>query len=66
LNNPLNSLKEIFGHIIGPDLPLVLAIFPFSFSISGENQDGLGSNPAGKFDIDSSIPDHATLRTVET
>ncbi len=61
LKNPMNSLNEIFRHMIGLDLPPVLAIFPFSFSISRQNQDGLAPNSAGKFNIDSSIPNHITL-----
>jgi hypothetical protein len=65
LKNPLNSLKEVFGHIIRLNLPLVSAIFPFSFSISGEDQDRFGSDLMGKFDISPPIPDHITLGRVE-
>jgi hypothetical protein len=64
--NPLNGLKEILSDMIRLNLPLFPEIFPFTFSISGEDQDRFGSNLMGKFDIHPTISNHITLGSVES
>src|SRR4030067_1134000 len=64
--NPLNGFKEILSDMIRLDLPLGPRIFPLSLPISSKNQDRLGSNLMGKFNIHPTIPDHITLGKVKS